>query len=305
MWTVPDNVKEWHTEYDKQYTHTEILEATIEDDEPVAPPPHHPPHHPHHPPPHHPHHHHSMGLAMEDEDDEGVDYKESEEEFIEEDPLISSMCCREGYGELTRSAVEKMADTVGLTTDAPAGHFFDLGSGAGKIVMHMALAGYATAATGVEISANRHAAAVHLAQEYLYDDADVVVTVGKTLDRPTEKEVEASSSNGPHRHLRLLEGDMLDADLSEATVVYMNHACFPKDIVDALVEKLLSVDGAPKLQVVLTTPRLPALVESGHFAAGSGYLNLPMEMYDGYGTLLTVYRRVTTQTGVDQLSASA
>ena len=43
MWTVPDNVKEWHTEYDKQYTHTEILEATIEDDEPVAPPPHHHP----------------------------------------------------------------------------------------------------------------------------------------------------------------------------------------------------------------------------------------------------------------------
>ena len=237
-----------------------------------------------------------MGLAQEEEhfDNEASDDAVVDSDF--EDPLISSMCCREGYGELTRGAVEKMAAAVGLSKEEPAGHFFDLGSGAGKIVMHLLLAGYASEATGVEISANRHAAAVHLATEYLnltsqgfgeadaFADVELAVAVGKTTDHRAAAAPSATAgqplrnnnNNNNNKQLNLLEGDMLDADLSGATAVYMNHACFPKDIVDALVDKLLLPGSAPKLDLVLTTPRLPALVASGQFVAEPGYLNLPM-----------------------------
>ena len=275
----------------------------------MAPPPHHPPPHPHHPPPHHPHHHHALGLEKDEGEGEG------EEVYSYDDPLISNMCCREGYGELTRQAVEKMAATVGMSEEQPTGHFFDLGSGAGKIPMHMLLRGYASAATGVEISVNRHSAAVHLAQEYLVGEGDseaLEVLTGKAEGGSglgvTSNGNNGNGDKGMHKgrkQLHLLEGDMLEADLADATVIYMNHACFPEDIVAALVDRLLSPTAAPQLEVVLTTPRLPALVESGLFVADPGYLNLEMEMYDGYGTLLTVYRRVGTAAGGTTLAASA
>ena len=40
--------------------------------------------------------------------------------------------------------------------------------------------------------------------------------------------------------LELLTGDMLDTDLSTATIVYINQACIPSDVLSQLVDKILT-----------------------------------------------------------------
>merc|ERR1711879_561008 len=98
----------------------------------------------------------------------------------------------------------------------PMEHFFDLGSGAGKVVSHMALAGYATAATGIELNANRHDAARHLIGEALAQTRDFPLVSG------TVNETNAPFNAG----IRLLQGDMMTADLSEATAIYSTKPAF-------------------------------------------------------------------------------
>merc|ERR1719157_494315 len=55
------------------------------------------------------------------------------------------------FGELTPEAVASLADAVGVNASFPSASFVDLGSGQGKLVLHMVLAGYAQQGTGVEL----------------------------------------------------------------------------------------------------------------------------------------------------------
>ena len=65
--------------------------------------------------------------------------------------------CQPGtYGEITRAGVEALATALGLAGDHPAMHVVDLGSGTGKMMLHMCLAGYARRCTAVELSVFRH-----------------------------------------------------------------------------------------------------------------------------------------------------
>ena len=193
-----------------------------------------------HPHPHHPHPHH-FDLTS-----------------VEEPPV--SCCEPDGYGELARTAVDDLAKALGLD-ETPTPVFYDLGSGAGKVVAHMALAGYAAKAVGVEVNDGRHVAALALR-------AAALASKGADVDLRNE--------------------DMFDVDLAEATTLYVNQACFPAEVRDRLHAKILRE--AANLEYVVAAPPIPALEAAGLFVVDQPVLHLPMELYT-YATPLTIYRR--------------
>lgn len=168
-------------------------------------------------------------------------------------------CCEpDGYGELSRKSVDTLFQTLGLTPASPTKAFYDLGSGVGKIVMHAAIGGYAKQAVGVELNDGRHRSALSL------------------LESVKIKDPRAASA------ITLLNADMLDVDLSSATVLYLNHACFPENVREALTQKIL--DTAHKAEIIVAAPTIPRLTKSGLFYADPDFLMLDMEMYS-YGTV--------------------
>lgn len=172
-----------------------------------------------------------------------------------------SGCCEpDGYGELSRESVEVLLETLGFTK-TPTDVFFDLGSGVGKIVTHAAVVGAATKAVGVELNTGRHRAAVFQLEAVAKD-------VPSVADRVT-----------------LLNADMLEVDLTAATALYLNHACFPADVRSQITKKIL--DTAHNVQVIIAAPTMPDLEASGMFKGDPGFLMLPMEIYT-YGTVRLV-----------------
>jgi len=170
----------------------------------------------------------------------------------------------DGYGELTREAVDVLAQELGLSKTTPTSSFYDLGSGVGKIVFNMVVAGYATTGTGVELNDGRSRAALSLRESLLEDLPATAAAISFVND------------------------DMLNVDLSTATVLYLNHACFPEDVRARVAKKI--IDTAAAAEIVVAAPSIPQLVDSGKFVAEEGRLMLPMEMYT-YPTPLKIYRR--------------
>lgn len=168
-------------------------------------------------------------------------------------------CCEpDGYGELSRKSVDTLFQTLGITPDSPTKAFYDLGSGVGKIVMHAAIGGFAKQAVGVELNDGRHRSALSL------------------LESIKLKDPRAASA------ITLKNADMLDVDLSSATILYLNHACFPENVREALTQKIL--DTAHKAEIIVAAPTIPRLIKSGLFYADPDFLMLDMEMYN-YGTV--------------------
>merc|ERR1712087_1083951 len=90
--------------------------------------------------------------------------------------------------------------------------------------------------------------------------------------------------------VRLFHGNMLDADISTATVLYMNPACLSCSTKRQLLHKVL-VESV-RLQYILTTSPLPGLEESGEFGVLHTELLSPMIGYE-WQVPVTLYRRLT------------
>lgn len=120
-------------------------------------------------------------------------------EYQELESTWTGCCEPDGYGELSRHSVDTLFQTMGITSASPTGAFFDLGSGVGKIVMHSAIAGFAKHAVGIELNDGRHRAALSLLE---------------TVRAENPQAAEA---------ITLLNADMLEVDLSKATVLYLNQ----------------------------------------------------------------------------------
>lgn len=175
------------------------------------------------------------------------------------------------YGEITSVGVRQLMGAMGLTSspyhrpeesdvvdDCPTAiHFFDLGSGAGKLVCQMALELAAHAGsddsrlprptvttTGVELSPSRHEAAVR-AKEALLSRLHTEQRMGGRQP----------SLSPPWSVVELVHHNFLEADLSTATHVYVASLCFPPALMEALEDKL--VRHAPRLQCVATLQRFP------------------------------------------------
>lgn len=99
-----------------------------------------------------------------------------------------------------------------------AGHFIDLGSGLGKVVMTAALALPGMRCSGVELLGYRH----EMAQARLAS----LLAAGEQHD-----------ASGIAARISLRQQDMFETDVSDATVVYLYSTCFAP-LMERLSEKL-------------------------------------------------------------------
>jgi len=180
---------------------------------------------------------------------------------------VGDCCNAEGYGEMAPASVEAMMAMLNASAQSPIKSFFDLGSGIGRIVMHIAVKGYANLSTGVEMNKARHAFAAELAQAALPQGMPHAAgAVGE------------ASNHSVASGVQLLQGDMLGANLTSATVLYMNPACLSCSTKRRLVQKIL--EECQDLRYILTTYPLPGIAGSDAFVELKTESLSPMIGYD-------------------------
>lgn len=176
---------------------------------------------------------------------------------------------------MSPEAVEAMAALLQLF-DKPVDSFFDLGSGVGKLVLHMAVRGYARLSSGVELNTARHALAEDLAKRVLPNTTQL-----NSVVLPFHGEL-------PARGVNLLQGDMLQANFSSASMLYLNPPCLPCPVRQKLVQKILAESSA---EYVVTTLPLPSLVHNGTYVEEVTEVLRPMQGYS-WSIPVTIYRHV-------------
>ncbi|MTW13574.1 histone methylation protein DOT1-like protein [Pseudoduganella eburnea] len=124
------------------------------------------------------------------------------------------------YGEFTQQELDNYFNEMAPYLP-PKGHFIDLGSGLGKVVMSAALAFPGLRCTGVELLTYRH----EMAQVRLAE----MLAAGVAENRGVAANVA--------RRIRLVQQDMFDADVSDASLVYVYSTCFAP-LMDRLADKL-------------------------------------------------------------------
>mmetsp|Transcript_115 Transcript_115/g.223 ORF Transcript_115/g.223 Transcript_115/m.223 type:complete len:297 (-) Transcript_115:1061-1951(-) len=127
--------------------------------------------------------------------------------------------------------------------------FFDLGSGAGRLIAQSYLElPRVRKSVGVELAASRHMAAVRAWRKLIEcGDADRIRGMGLVEGRRSEQNAA--------RSVRFCEGDLFALDISEATHVYASSLCFTNVMMSGLAEKLQAE--APNLHCVATLQKFP------------------------------------------------
>eukprot|EP00439_Symbiodinium_sp_Y106_P046925 s1949_g6.t1 len=138
------------------------------------------------------------------------------------------------YGELTAAGVRLLAERWGLDdAEGVPGIFADLGCGVGKMVVQVYLecpgVGYAL---GVELSATRCRRAREAWEALLLSDE--AFELRQRLLKASGCEEEAS----PEDEVEFVQGDLLDADISDVTHVYLSSLCFDEATLFASAKKL-------------------------------------------------------------------
>lgn len=148
------------------------------------------------------------------------------------------------YGEVTPSGARQLFQAMGLANEKAAGAvFYDLGSGAGRLVAQAWLELPDARAVGIELAPTRHAAAVRSWRSVVAESPELW-QLGRS---PLLQE-----EGGPEFRL----GSMLETDLGDATHVYVSSVCFGKELMEALWSRLAT--SAPALKTVATLKRFPA-----------------------------------------------
>ena len=150
------------------------------------------------------------------------------------------------YGEITRSGVETILDRFPEYFSNPEGVFYDLGSGFGKMVAHVALVSHLKRVVGVEYYPERHQAAIEM----------------------------ASGINFPNAQPEFVQGDIFELEYPDATVVYVDNTCTG-------FEKIFSEEVVPRLPsgCLIVAPTLgpyrrmkDKFSESGRFKVETTYI---------------------------------
>jgi|TARA_E500000331_G_C17238155_1_gene705760 hypothetical protein len=108
------------------------------------------------------------------------------------------------YGELTEEAVEHMISEYGDYFTNPNGVFYDMGSGTGKVVSHVALGTQLSKVCGVELDKVRFAKSTKLVSRLSF----------------------------PFCTPELIHGDFFEQDYSDATVMYFDNTMWHEYFVE-------------------------------------------------------------------------
>ena len=166
---------------------------------------------------------------------------------------VASMGRPSTYGEITALGARQLFGAMGLL-DNPKGskeqlqknssiHFFDLGSGTGKLVGQAVLElpnNSLSRATGIELSPSRHDSALRAKEALL----ELTSTSGLSFDQEYGYGAQNDDVSDIFvleenvNKLELLQGDLFDSDLSTATHIYVASLCFPNELMVRLEERL-------------------------------------------------------------------
>jgi len=203
-------------------------------------------------------------------------------------PQEESELVREGggdptYGELTYEAAEVLFED--FTTDTV---FYDLGSGVGKVIAQVYLTTPAKKAVGYELADTRVKAAMSLENVlrnlgpvcfgFDHEIKDIMANKdslanedqgdqeankkgkgkkGKIANPKADKKGKVANPkpyNVPNKYIKFFKKNFLEADLSDATVIYTCSTCFSDDLMQKLADKFATLkDGL----VIMTLKALP------------------------------------------------
>lgn len=214
------------------------------------------------------------------------------------------------YGEVTPAGARHLARAMGLDTlRSDIIVFMDLGSGVGKLVAQAYLEWPAVQrAIGVELCESRssHACqawssimAIHdghmlrqAALALLNDSEHAKSQEFRGIGRVSSS---SSSSSIPTEiggissvaQVRLLQGDLLSANVGEATHVYLSSLCFDDHMMEQIVQKLKTE--ASCLQSIASLRALPGSRVAGFRYKGS--VDVEMSWTGAPGTRVRIYER--------------
>lgn len=130
----------------------------------------------------------------------------------EDTGLIEAHGCAATYGEITFDGVETLLKLLKLKdTDV----FYDFGCGVGKMVVQVYLDSPVKKSVGIELSNERAENA-----------------------RKIQEQLQLDNKLQPGRTIAFYEESFLDADVSDATVIYLASTCFSDDIMKKVTDKL-------------------------------------------------------------------
>mmetsp|Transcript_17759 Transcript_17759/g.27877 ORF Transcript_17759/g.27877 Transcript_17759/m.27877 type:complete len:295 (-) Transcript_17759:906-1790(-) len=160
------------------------------------------------------------------------------------------------YGEITMLGARQLFYYMSLTTQKSRSnnkdfHFYDLGSGGGRLVIqsYLELPSVSTS-VGIELSHSRHEIASKT-YKYLQDNGDI--TRIRNLARRAWGIEDKDDTNDSG--IKLYEGDLFKLDISKATHIYVSSLCFSEQMLEMLVEKIERE--ATSLQVIASLRMLP------------------------------------------------
>ncbi|CAJ1422810.1 unnamed protein product [Effrenium voratum] len=180
------------------------------------------------------------------------------------------------YGEVTASGARHLARAMGLD-EAQAGPFvfMDLGSGVGKLVVQAYL----------EWPSVRSAVGIELAKERAEEASEAWACLVSSGLAQSLRSALGGGVAGEDVHL--LQGDMLTADLSQATHIFISSLCLGDHLLGKLVEKLSRE--ATSLNSLASLRALPRSRTAGFCYVGSIYAEMTWTGVEGTRVLL--YRR--------------
>lgn len=135
------------------------------------------------------------------------------------------------YGEILYYSAIKLIKHLNLKPDD---NFLDIGSGLGKLALYIYFASQVQSVTGIEINSQRHLIATRIRQ-----------VIEQQLPRMFEQ-----------RTFTLLEGDFLQSDFEDITVVYICSTIFSYELLEAMGKKLNQMTSIKKIASFRKLPHL-------------------------------------------------
>lgn len=146
-------------------------------------------------------------------------------------PLQNSRCVPQHidnplYGEITYEGMEALVKLIQFTSSDV---FYDLGSGVGKLVTYFYLTTPIKKSVGIEMVGARHQTAM--------------ITLAK---------IKSEGLLVKERSLQFQYANLREVNFEDATVIYMSSLCFPKDLMEELSQRFLTLK--PGLRIISSQP---------------------------------------------------
>lgn len=134
------------------------------------------------------------------------------------------------YGEILYPSVNTIIDYIDIDENDI---LYDLGSGVGKVALQFFLKTPVKKACGIEASGARHQFAEKIYKQLKYEFPELFVK---------------------GRELKSMQGNFLEEDISDATIIYTCSTCFSEELLHSMGEVF---DRCPNLKYVVSMKQIP------------------------------------------------